>query len=257
MQISVKEKDSNFSQKFFNDELIKRQRKNSSYSLRALARDLGISKTTIHDVLNNGRKLSNRTIQKLKASLNLDDKIVKSLKEDRLGKSNQGRVILLDDEFSLIKDWHYLAILNLAKLKENFCNASWVAARLAITFETAEKALGDLLKMGLIENRKGKIYRTSKALTTSVDIPSESIKEHHRQSLVKAIDALEEVSVDLRDYTSVTYAINPADLKDVKKLTTKFHRKLGKFLPTKNATEVYRLNIQFFPLTKNVESKNE
>lgn len=72
MEENVKVKTySNFSQKFFTDELNKRQKNNSSYSLRALARDLGISKTTIYDVLNNGRKLSDRTIENLQISLNL------------------------------------------------------------------------------------------------------------------------------------------------------------------------------------------
>lgn len=239
-----------FCQEFLVIEFEKRQVRNPSYSIRAFSRDIGVAKTTVSDVMNGLRRLSSANIDILVARLKLDDEVARLFKNDISTLSDSGRVILIEDQFQVIKDWYYLAILNLAKLENNQCSADWIAERLGLPFDLAEKALSELLVLGLIENRNGKLFRTLMPITTTVDIPSESIREHHRQSLNKAIEALVEVPVELRDYTTVTYALNPEKLPEVKKLIHAFQRKLGKMLPQKNATDVYRLNIQFFPLTK-------
>ncbi len=240
-------------QEFLVNEFTRRQGRNSSYSIRAFARDLGISKTTINDVMRGERRLSTYHIESISTCLSLDEATIKFLKKDDINTSERNRLVLLEDEFRVIKDWYYLAILNLAKLPNNQCCADWIAERLGLSQELAERSLAELLGLGLIENRDGKIFRTSKTITTSTNIPSESIREHHKQSLVKAVDALEEVPIELRDYTTVTYVLNPEKIQDAKNLIFSFHRKLGKLLDCKQATEVYRLNIQFFPLTKTQE----
>jgi hypothetical protein len=238
-----------FCQEFLIIEFEKRQLKNPSYSIRAFARDLGVGKTTVCDVMNGSRQLSALNIDVIATRLSLDSETIKKFLEDNLN-TDRGRAVLLEDEFQLIKDWHFLAILNLAKLPNNQCSGEWIAERLGLKFEVAESSLETLLKLGLLENLDGKLIRTSMPLTTATDVPSESIREHHRQSMEKAIDAMQEVSVALRDFTSVTYAIHPEKIPDVKKVILSFHRKLGKMLHAENATEVYRLNVQFFPLTK-------
>lgn len=97
----------------------------------------------------------------------------------------------------------------------------------------ATKSLDKLMKLELLKEENGKMIRTSMPITTSVDIPSVSIREHHKQSMEKALSALEEVAVELRDYTTVTYAIYPEKLPEIKKLIHSFQRKLGKLVPTK------------------------
>jgi len=227
-----------------------RQERNSSYSLRAFARDIGVSKTSISDVINGLRCLSLISIESVAVSLKLDEEQIKLLRDDLSILSDRNRNVLLDDEFVLIKDWYYIAILNLAKLSVNHCNAEWVADRLGLDLDLAEESLEKLIELKLIKNVDGRIVRTSEPITTTADIPSASIREHHKQSLQKAIDSLESVPVELRDYTTVTYAIHPDNISEVKKIIHGFHRKLGKVFSDTNATDVYRLNIQFFPLTK-------
>lgn len=245
-----KQKFTSYCQEFLVTMFKKRQERNSAYSIRAFSRDTGVAKTSISEAMNGLRCLSSGNIDILATTMNLDDETIMRLKDDLSAVSDRGRALFVEDEFEVIKDWHYLAILNLAKLPDNQCHAEWVSERLGLSLELADESLKKLLGLGLLENIEGKLVRTLQPITTSVDIPSASIREHHRQSMEKAIVALEEVSVELRDYTTVTYVLNPEKIPEVKKLIHTFHRKLGKILPVKNATDVYRLNIQFFPLTK-------
>lgn len=245
-----KQKFTSYCQEFLVTEFKKRQDRNTAYSIRAFSRDIGVAKTSISEAINGFRCLSSANIDIMAAAMNLDNETILQLKNDLSVVSDRGRTLFVEDEFEVIKDWHYLAILNLAKLSDNQCDAEWIAGRLGLSFEMADESLTKLLGLGLLKDDEGKLVRTLLPITTSVDIPSASIREHHRQSMEKAIVALEEVSIELRDYTTVTYALDSEKIPEVKKLIHTFHRKLGKILPVKDATDVYRLNIQFFPLTK-------
>lgn len=253
---SQQKKYNSYCQEFLVTEFQKRQERNPAYSIRAFSRDIGIAKTSIGEVINGLRCLSQVNIDILATNLNLTPEQVQRLKDDLSITSDRGRHLLDEDEFSLIKDWHYLAILNLAKLPSNQCSGLWISERLGIELELATDSLIKLLDLGLLKEEEGKLVRTTMPLTTSVDIPSSSIREHHKQSMEKAISALDDVAVELRDFTTVTYAIYPEKLPEIKKMIHTFHRKIGKMIPTQEATDVYRLNIQFFPLTKQQSEKS-
>lgn len=238
-----------------NQEFEKRRAKNPFYSLRAFARDLGVGKTTIIDVINGQRKLSSRNVEIVVDRLKLSEEEAAVLRSESSHLNAASHEVVQDDDLKLIEDWHYLATLNLASLKESQCSAEWVSARLGISFEVATDTLGELIERGMIENVDGKMVRISKPLTTQTDIPSDSIVEHHRQSIEKALEALHEVPVELREFASVTYAIHPSQIKEAKSHILEFHRKLGKILKSDEAQEVYKLNIHFFPLTKERPAK--
>ena len=238
------------SKTLLNEELEKRKIRNSSYSLRAFARDLGISKTTVSDVINGVRRLSLQNIKVVSDALSLSPEIIQQLKDDLASVQERPRTILEDDELSFLEDWYYLAILNLAKLKVAKYDVSWISKRLALDEILVQEALINLKSKGHIENIDGRLVRVSQSISTSLDVPSSSIVEHHRQSIEKSLEALEEIPVELRDFTAVTYAIDPDQIKEIKEMILNFHRKIGKQIETKEATEVYRLNINFFPLTK-------
>lgn len=237
------------------DELEKRRKKNPAYSLRAFARDLGISKTSLSDVINSRRKFSQQNIRILGERFNLSDTHMTDLSSD-IPSDDTERDVIGTDELSFIEDWHFLAILNLGKIKGAKCDASWVSERLGIPVEVAQASLDVLLKQELIENNDGYLLRKSKPLTTALDIPSASIVEHHQQSINKSLAALEDVEVECRDYTAVTYAFDLSKMQEAKKCILDFHRRLGKLVETDEAKEVYRLNIHLFPLTKIISKED-
>ncbi len=237
-------------------ELTQRQGRNSAYSLRAFARDLEIGVTTLSDVLADKRHLSKTNLSKVMQKLLLSPLQKEQLWNDyKVGAKRTDevdeRILLDEDTFRLIADWHYLAILNLAKLKNNFAaKPQWIAARLGITKTLAETSLSRLIRLGLVATKGQQLIRSSKPLTTSTDIPSAAIRKHHLQNLLLAEQSLHRDEVLKRDFGSVTMAVNTENLQLAKNLLIKTRKKVAALLEQGKTTEVYTLSFQLFPLTK-------
>jgi len=245
-------------------ELARRQTRNSSYSLRAFARDLGVGATTLSDVLADKRSLSRSNLGKVMEKL-----LVSPIEKEKLWndyKDNISRpheiddqTVLEEDVFRLIADWQYLAVWSLAKLKENKARPEWVAKRLGIKREEAEDAIERLIRLKLVKKVQGRLVRISDSLNTTVDIPSVAIRKHHSQNLRLAEDSLHNVPVEFREFGSVTMAVNPEKLSAAKQILIKTRKKIADLLETGDVSEVYTLSFQLFPLTqlqRNKESED-
>ena len=234
-----------------------RQKRNANYSLRALARDLGIGLGSLSEVFSEKRMLSKKNFEKAidKMFLSEEQKMLlrqTTFKHHTTNRSLHSNPPLLLDEntFRLIADWHYLAILNLAKLKDNSSKEKWVAERLGIDQEVAKEALKRLIKMGLLDKVDGKLIRSARALTTTSDIPSIALRSHHLGNLKLAEKALFEVPIERREFGSITMPVNPDKLEKAKEILLKTRLKIGNLLDQGETTEVYTLSFQLFPLTK-------
>lgn len=235
-------------------ELNARKAKNSFYSMRAFARDLGIGSTSLSDVLAGKRVLSKKNIEKVVEKLNLSPEQKFSM--EREGTKNQidseefDKVTLAEDTFRLISEWYYLAILNLAKIPESSSDAKWVAERLGLELTQAEQALERLFRMGLIIEREGRLQRTASPLQTSREVPSSAIQNHHAGNLELAKKSLDKTPVHLKDFSSTTMAIDTKNLPAAKELLLKTKRKLAKLLENDQPDQVYTFTYQLFPLTE-------
>jgi uncharacterized protein (TIGR02147 family) len=237
-------------------ELTHRQTRNSAYSLRAFARDLNVGATTLSDVLADKRNFSKTNLKKV-----MEKMMLSPVEKDILEKQNTDKSVrtsaeierthLSDDTFHLIADWYYLAILNLAKIPHNKgANPAWTAKRLGIKMDQAEEALKRLLRLELIKKTRHQIFRTSKPLTTSNDIPSEAIRKHHNQNLLLAEKSLHNDPIAVRDFGSVTMSVNLENLPRAKEILFKTRKKIAALLEEGPVSEVYTLSFQLFPLTQ-------
>lgn len=235
-------------------ELTKRQTRNSAYSIRAFARDLGVGVTSLSDVLAGKRSLSKTNVEKVLERLSVSpiekEQVWSHYKESVSRTEVDDRTLLDEDTFRLIADWHYLAILNLAKLSENSAKASWIADRLNISLEETDVALERLYRLQLIKKVRNRMERTAKPLTTSNEIPSAAIRRHHSQNLRLAEDSLHRDAVKAREFGSVTMAVNPEKLPQAKEILLKTRKKIAGLLEEGDLSEVYTLSFQLFPLTK-------
>lgn len=246
-----------YCQKLLTEEYLQRKNRNPMYSLRAFARDLGVSKTSLSDLFTRKRKLSRSNVMKVIEKLSMPptkrELLFSELKRKPLKSSNEdeiSKVMLEEDVFRLISDWYYIAILNLIKTKYNKANPALVAAKLGISKLEAETAIERLLRLKLIEEKNGRYVRTSLPITTSRDIPSAAIRKYHRDNLKLAELSLDNDEVNLREFSSMTMAIDPSKLPMAKDLLMKTKRKIEKILESGIPTEVYTLTFQLFPLTK-------
>ncbi|MEQ1723918.1 MAG: TIGR02147 family protein [Pseudobdellovibrio sp.] len=238
-------------------ELSLRRSRNAQYSLRAFSRDLGIGLGSLSEVMSGKRELSPTNLLKVLQNLNISPEqkasLVKGDKKERTPQEEHQ--LLQEDEFKLIADWYYVAILNLAKIKTNKGTPRWVSDRLGIDRYLAIEALERLERLSLIKIEKNKLVRTAKPLKTTTDIPSTAIRKHHSQNLVLAEKAIHNVPVELREIAAVVMPVNMKNLTKVKELLLKTRKKAADLLEDDQATEVYTLAFQLFPLTAVKTSK--
>ncbi|MBY0554713.1 DUF4423 domain-containing protein [bacterium] len=233
-------------------ELSLRRQRNQLYSLRAFSRDLGIGLGSLSEVMSGKRELSPSNLLKVLQNLQITAEQKEALlkKDDKIKRSPQEEhQILAEDEFKLIADWYYVAILNLAKIKTNKATPEWVSERLGLDLYIAIEALERLQRLGLIKIEKKKLVRTAKPLATTTDIPSTAIRKHHSQNLILAENAIHNVPVELRELGAVVMPVNMKNLTKVKELLLKTRKKAADLLEDDQATEVYTLAFQLFPLT--------
>ena len=97
--------------------------RNPAYSLRAFARDLGVGSTSLSDFLASKRRLSKTSLARISEVLAWSPEECKQAlienKKGRVEQPQEERLQLAEDEFRLIADWFYLAVLSLAEIKGN------------------------------------------------------------------------------------------------------------------------------------------
>jgi len=249
-----------------------RSNRNASYSLRAYARDLGISVSSLSRILNGQQDLSLKNVEKVVKTLGLSPSeanyfyaLVKA-ENARTDKNRAEILSKLDSEmsgvelsleyFKTISDWHYFAILELTGIKGFKSDSSWIANRLGISPEIVEASISRLLKLELLEEVKGSLRKTYDFKATPSGIPSRAIKTHHQQIMKKAETALFELDIKETDFSSVAFTMNSEDLKWATDEMKKFRRALTKRLAkNKNKDRLYELSMQLFPLDQRSQKK--
>lgn len=227
------------------------QKKNPRFSFRSLAKKVGISPGCLNELMHGKRPLSEFYANKIVLGLELgaeERNEVYSLISTRSRKFAAQKT-LAEKELELIASWEHFAILNLIRMKTFKPEPEWIAERLALPLEKVQQSLELLLDLGFIKRKGNSIARSVASLATTTDIPSEALVQAHVSDMHKAIEVLKRTPIDRRDYSAITMAINPHKMEEAKNLIKKFRRKLSMLVEEGDMTEVYNLNIQFFPLT--------
>lgn len=244
-------------QELLSKELIERKKRNPSYSLRAFARDLGIGATTLSDVLSNKRRPSKKNILKIVNNLALSPSVQNHLLLNNRNKIIESKelqtLILIDDQFNLISNWYYLAILNLAKTTDNLYDVDNFSKRLGISNAQTTMAIETLKRLNLINIVNGKLVRTKKSIETEDNVPSSAVRKFHKENLDLAKASIDRDTIEMRDFFSMHMAIDPDKIPEAKKILEKAISKIEKTLETNGATEVYAFCCQLFPLSRKVQ----
>lgn len=231
------------------NEFSKRKAGNPSYSLRAYSNSLGIQASALSEILNGKRKLSKKMAAKALSGLNYSNLEVEKLVFN--SKSTNASEELSLEHFKVIADWYYFAILSLAELDNFKAKPEWIAERLNITKTQAKIAMNKLLKLGMLEaDEFNQIKPTYIQYKTPTDIANAALKKHTIESLELSKQSLIHDPLELRDFSTVTVAIDPEKIKSAKHLIQNFQKKIIKHFEGGKKSEVYKLSIQLFPLTR-------
>lgn len=234
--------------------------RNPSYSLRAYAQKLGVSSGALSEIMVGRRGLSRTKAEQIAENLALNPVEMESFLAEVItlrGKAKKSKEagketsIIPIDQFSLISDWIHYGILSLIRLKGCKSEPHWIGRRLGISESKAAEAIKRLERLGMIEiTSSGKLKRRFASLDTGDHVSSIAIRLAHEQNLELAKRSLERQSTAVRDFTISTFTVDRRKLPRLKKLIRDFQDLIEEEGGGAEATDVYRLSIQLFPLTE-------
>jgi len=246
--------------------------RNNHYSLRAFARDLGISPQRLSHILNGRHGISETAAEAmaLKLGMNQEEtqifcmlvqekharsKVAKNQAIQKLQEIKSSYKTLDVDHFKIISDWYHFAIMELTQIEGFSSSPKWIAKALGITELQVKAAIERLLRLEMLnKDKKGKLSLTGQFFADPKGVPSEALRKFHRQLMSKASEALDFQGLDERDVTSLILAFNGQDIpeakKDIKKFRDGFDKKFSK---NKIKDQVYCLGIQLFNLKQRTE----
>ncbi len=248
-------------------ELNSRQSRNDKFSMRAFAKLLDVPAPIVSEILRGKRKLLPKYAERICAALSFSEEksalFMNSTLQHREGVVSENLFmqktttpieskILLEELYSkAIEEWEYFAILSMFKLEDFQENAAWISKRLGISQDRTKQVVIDLKNLGLLRrNELGKLERVHSRVTSTVDVPSKSIRQSHHEMLSMASEKLESVAIDKRFFASETMAVDIEKLDEAKQLIRDFKVSLARLLEKGKSTEVYHLGVQLFPLTQ-------
>ena len=254
-------------QEYFRSQLYERymgmRLKNSSFSMRAFARLLGQNPAAISQIFNRKRNVSEKFAVRIMQKLSFDPSRVSYVSRLFSQKKSGFTISDLDEEvftknhtpldpldYEMIADWRYFAVLSLFETAGNQSDSGWISKRLSIPEIRAQKILEELEAKDFLRlNNTGELELSSGQLCSSDGVASAALQQRHENNLDDAKEAIFLNSLEERDFTSFTIAINPKQLPKAKKMIRKFIDTLEQTLSEGEKTEVYEACLCLFPRT--------
>lgn len=244
-------------------ELAERQLRNPSYSIRAFAQSLRVSPSALSEILRGKRRISKERALKLVDALSLSPQEQRRVIGLFETPDSEGQIPpvayqeLRSDQFSAVADWQHFAILSLAETKGFTSEIKWISRRLGISPLLAEQSLVRLERLGLVKKIRGQWKVSGQSFTSSDGIADSAIKKSHANDLRLAERSLLEDDIEDRDFTSVTMAVDPKKIPDIRKLVRSFRDKITAYAESGEKKEVYKLCVQLIPITRDNLSQNK
>ncbi len=253
-------------QDFLLEEFRVRRSRNPNYSLRAFARDLGMPASKLSQNLRGlcGISVAKAEVIADRLQLREDDRrLFLTLVESQHARSRVARKQASDilegmcrdkldqldlAKFTVIRDWYHMAILEMTMLRDFRPDFSWIASRLDLPAEIVREAVARLKELGLLRIEDDRWIQSSENMELPSGPSSRAVREHHKQILTKALVAIDEVPVDARESSSLTFAVSRRQLPQIKAAIRDFQRQIARLSQSEEKDEVYALTIQLFPL---------
>ena len=176
-----------------------------------------------------------------------------------IAEANKAK-ILEGESFRFFEDWKNPVLRELAPAMPgakplalaHACRPEVSAAEVSETLNFLVKA--DLLK----KDKDGNYAQTDKVVTTGpMNVTPLAVRGLHHQMGELALDAIENVPQDERHFSGLTLGITREAYQEIVQKIAEFRKEIIEIATRESATdEVYRLNVQFFPMTKKSVKKD-
>ncbi len=250
-----------------------RSAKNPRYSLRAMAKQIGVSPATLSGVLNKKKnlsiekansvskalKLSSKNVEiflllvQIETTKNEDLKNVLTSKLRSIGGCSEATNLSIE-HFKIISEWYHYALLSLTELKKFKLTPTTVfkaAKLLGITKIEVTNAISRLEKLEMIELKNGIYTSTNENVCVAALSPNLALRKYHKQMLDKAMASVETQNLKEKYIGSETLAIDSSKIGVLAELTEEYFNKVINLAnSSKEKDHVYHLGVQFFRLTE-------
>lgn len=255
------------------------RKRTCSFTWREFARLAGFTSPTYLKLVCEGKSsLSELGIERVASAMNLggfeyayfrslvhynqakDDETKKnafaSMKD--IAKANKIRVVDAD-AFTYFESWKNPVLRELVAMMPGatpkaVAEMCWQP----ITADEVRKSLNFMVSVGILQRKSKNVYvQAEKALVGNSDVMPLVLRSMHREMAGFAQKAIDEFDVNDRDVSGVTMGIDRDTYEQIVRELESCRRKIVAIANTcKEPNQVYRLNLQMFPLSKNTQ-KNE
>lgn len=242
------------------------------YSVRAFARDLGVSPSFASQVLTGKKRFPARLVGRAVKVLDLDGDKARELKQaclpdaikdgavaPSLSEIQQLRAQMKNrwsevsrDKLKALRHWYYVALLDLTTCRGYDGTAKFIAARLGLAEPTVEVAMRELSELELLTMQNGKLVKSAREIRMGSARSLTDIRRFHSQMLDKAKQVMVEQTSDedfsRRLITGISVATTPEKIEIAKQMLSESLHEIAAFLAEGESTEVFHLSAQLFPV---------
>ena len=191
---------------------------------------------------------------------NDDEKRAAFSKMISIADANKAK-ILEGESFRFFEDWKNPVLRELAPAMPGAKPLALAhACRPEISAAEVSESLNFLVKADLLKKDKdGNYSQTEKTVTTGpMDVTPLAVRGMHRQMGEFALDAIEGVPQGERHFSGLTLGITREAYEEIVRKIAEFRKDIIAIATRESATdEVYRLNVQFFPMTNKSLNKKD
>lgn len=257
-------------------EFYEEQKRESSFTWREFARLAGFTSPTYLKLVCEGKSsLSDLGIEKVAFAMNFggfelaffrhlvhynqakDDETRKKAYASMQDIAKANKIKVVDsDAFSYFESWKNPVLRELVSMMpgatpEAVAQMCWQP----ITAEEVRKSLDFMVNVGILQKKSKNVYvQTDKALRGNSEVMPVLIRSMHREMADFAKQSIDEFDVDNRNITGITMGVDRDAYEQIVRELSSFRRKVVAIANgSKMADQVYRLNLQLFPLSKKIE----
>ena len=263
---------------FLKDDLAQRKARNPGFSIRSMAAKLQIDSSMLIRIFNEQRNISTNLMPKFIKFLGLRSKeaeyfdhLVKfcqaKSERERLAEYNvlvklrSGRMREVPKaHYVFYEEWYFSAIRELLRFFPFTGDYHALSRTLEppITVHEAKRAIGLLLRLGLIDKIGDAYVVRDDSISTGERWHGTAVQRFHHDTLVKAIEGLNRIPRKERDYSTMTMCYSADGYKKVRELLKRTREEMTRIEDAdRERNRVYQINMQLFPLSKSLGGQEE
>ncbi len=266
--------------KLLKDYFARCRERDSKYSMRYFAKRLGFgSPNYIQRMLNGDRKISEKTLDRLIALLEMEDSerdyfelLVKMAQAQDINRRNQYftqiaairkknlKVTTLHEaQYNCISSWLHWVVREISFLDGPIENVQWLSRflRVKVSPVMLSQCLNDLETAGLLVRDGDRLKAAMSSINFPEEVQSLALLNYHRQILDQAQNALSTQSPSEREYGAILVATTPEKYQQMKEKLKKFRREVLELLDTPDgeATRVINFSFQMFQVFDDIQEE--